>query len=48
MPGRGDGKLKRINAISKRSKDILFDVESEIIDIYKRTTTKEKKPGQSF
>ena len=33
MPGRGDGEAKKLMQLAKDQKDILFDVEIEIIDI---------------
>ena len=49
MPGRCDGEAKKeLMQLAKDQKDILFDVESEIIDILQENYNKEKKPGQSF
>ena len=44
MPGRGDGEAKKeLMQLAKDQKDILFDVESEIIDILQENYNKEKK-----
>ena len=34
--------------LAKDEKDILFDVEGEIIDVLQDNYNREKKPGQSF
>ena len=34
--------------LAKDDRDILFDVEGEIVDILQENYRKEKKPGQSF
>ena len=49
MESKGDGKAKKeLMQLAKDEKDILFDVEGEIIDILKNNYEKEKVPGQSF
>ena len=43
MPGRGDGEAKKeLMQLAKDQKDILFDVESEIIDILQENYNKRK------
>ena len=41
-------KKDELMKLAKDEKDILFDVEGEIIDILKNNYEKEKVPGQSF
>jgi len=49
MESKGDGKAKKeLMQLAKDEKDILFDVEGEIIDILRNNYDKEKVPGQSF
>ena len=49
MESKGDGKAKEeLMQLAKDEKDILFDVEGEIIDVLQDNYNREKKPGQSF
>ena len=49
MKGREDGAAKKeLMQLAKDEADILFDVESEIIDLIKQDYLKNKKPGQNF